>query len=361
MRNYLDEIKSKKPKELKELCQSVREEIIDAVSKNGGHLASNLGMVEPTVALHKVFNSPNDKIIFDVGHQSYAHKIITGRDLSTLRTYGGVSGFPKRQESEHDILNEGHSGTSVSAALGIAEANRLNGSDDYVVAVIGDGSLTNGLSYEAFNNCGGKDLNLIILVNDNEMSINKNVGALTKYLSNIRVSRSYFRFKKHTKMGLRLLGFIGKPFVKLFAFAKNAFRRFFLNSTVFEDLGLEYIGPVDGNNLPKMVSVLEEAKSRHVPIVVHMKTKKGFGYEYAEMEPSKYHGVSPFDKEAGAENAVGESFSAHAGKSLLALAKKDEKICAITAEFCKIKEKRIARERPFSCVINGAHSVVGNG
>ena len=331
MRDYLAEIKQKTPKELKQLSCDLREEIIDAVSKNGGHLASNLGMVEATIALHKVFNSPNDKIIFDVGHQSYAHKIITGRDLSSLRKFGGISGFPNRQESEHDILNEGHSGTSISAALGIAEANRLNGSDDCVVAVIGDGSLTNGLAYEALNNCGGKDLNLVVLVNDNEMSINKNVGALTKYLSNIRVSRSYFRSKRNIKAGLRLLGFIGKPFIKLFAFFKNTFRRLALNSTVFEDLGLEYIGPVDGNNLPKMVSVLNEAKMRHVPVVVHMRTVKGYGYDHAEKDPSKYHGVCPFNKEAGAENAVGESFSDHAGKKLLSLAKNDEKICAITA------------------------------
>lgn len=331
MRDYLSEIKTVSPKELNNLSQEIREIIIDAVSKNGGHLSSNLGMVESTVALHRVFDSPKDKIIFDVGHQSYAHKIITGRSLDTLRTYGGISGFPNRKESEHDALNEGHSGTSISAALGIAEANRLDGNDSYAVAVIGDGSLTNGLAYEALNNCGGKHLNLIILVNDNEMSIDKNVGALPKYLSRIRVSRSYFRLKRRTIKGLGLLGFIGKPFIKLFAFIKNAFRRVFVNSTMFEDLGVEYIGPVDGNNIKKMINVLEEAKTRHAPVVIHMKTKKGLGYDKAEKEPSKYHGVGAFDPEEGACGGAGECFSTHVGKTLLNLAKNDENICAITA------------------------------
>ena len=331
VRDYLSQIKSMAPKELGALCPEIREEIIDAVSKNGGHLSSNLGMVEATVALHKVFNSPEDKIIFDVGHQAYAHKIITGRSLDTLRTYGGISGFPSKKESEHDVLYEGHSGTSISAALGIAEANRLNGSDSYAVAVIGDGSLTNGIAHEALNNCGGKNLKLIIIVNDNEMSIDRNVGALTKYLSNIRISRSYFRFKRNTKAWLRVLGFIGKPFIKLFAFGKNTFRRLFLSSTMFEDMGLDYIGPVDGHNIKKLVSVLEEAKVRKSPVVVHIKTQKGRGYASAELEPNKYHGVPPFDKEKGVELLSVETFSQRAGKALCDIARDDESVLAITA------------------------------
>lgn len=331
--DYLNEIKGMSSKELNGLCISLREKIIKAVSKNGGHLASNLGMVEATVALHTVFNSPSDKIIFDVGHQSYAHKILTGREESlddSLRTFGGISGFPRREESVHDFLSEGHSGTSVSSALGVAEANRLQGKDDYAVAVIGDGSLTNGLVYEALNNCAKKDLRLIILVNDNEMSISKNVGGLPNYLSKIRVSRGYFRFKWITKR-LAVLPLLGKPFVKLSAWIKNITRRVFLRSTMFEDLGLDYIGPVDGNNISKLITALEEAKRRACPVVVHIRTKKGFGYAPAENEPSKYHGICGFDPEKGIENGKKECFSAVAGKHLTALADKDEKICAITA------------------------------
>lgn len=331
-RNYLSEIKNMSTKELSALCTSLREQIIKAVSKNGGHLASNLGMVEATVALHRVFNSPSDKIIFDVGHQAYTHKILTGREdaLNSLRTFGGISGFPRREESEHDFLSEGHSGTSVSSALGVAEANKLQGKDDYAIAVIGDGSLTNGLVYEALNNCAKKDLRLIILVNDNEMSISKNVGGLPKYLSRIRVSRGYFRFKWRTKK-LGVLPLLGKPFIKLSAWIKNLTRRIFLKSTMFEDLGLDYIGPVDGNNLSRLITVLEEAKKRACPVVVHIRTKKGFGYAPAENEPSKYHGTSSFDPQRGVEAKCEECFSTVAGKHLTALAEKDEKICAITA------------------------------
>lgn len=331
-RDYLNEIKNMSTKELNGLCTELREKIIKAVSKNGGHLASNLGMVEATVALHTVFNSPSDKIIFDVGHQSYAHKILTGReqDIDSLRTFGGISGFPRREESVHDVFSEGHSGTSASSALGVAEANRLLGKKDYAVAVIGDGSLTNGLVYEALNNCAKKDLRLIILVNDNEMSISKNVGGLPKYLSKIRVSRGYFRFKWITKR-LGALPLLGKPFVKISAWIKNLIRRLTLKSTMFEDLGLDYIGPVDGNNISRLIIALEEAKRRACPVVVHIRTKKGFGYAPAENEPSKYHGTSSFDPQRGVEAECEECFSTVAGKHLTALAEKDEKICAITA------------------------------
>lgn len=332
-RDYLSEVKEMSFKELHILSDQLREKIIDTVSKNGGHLASNLGMVEATVALHRVFNSPNDKIIFDVGHQSYAHKILTGRDdrFDTIRTYGGISGFPCRDESEHDVLNEGHSGTSISSALGIAEANKLAGNDNYVVAVVGDGSLTNGMIYEAINNCASKDLKLIIVVNDNEMSISKNVGGLPRYLSKFRVSRSYFNLKRSTKWGLGIIPILGKPFIKLFSVIKNAVRRFFIKNTFFEDMGLDYIGPVDGHNIKKLTTVLKEAKKRGTCVVVHIKTKKGYGYEFAEKEPSKYHGIGSFDRENGAGCENNETFSSFMGKKLLDLAKEDEKICAITA------------------------------
>ncbi len=336
MRDYLSEIKNMSLKEMNTLSGELREKIITAVSKNGGHLASNLGMVEATVALHHVFDSPNDKLIFDVGHQCYAHKILTGREegIDTLRTFGGISGFPSRKESEHDILNEGHSGTSISSALGIAEANKLAGNDNYAVAIIGDGSLTNGMVYEALNNCAKKDLRLIILINDNEMSISKNVGALPRYLSKIRVSRGYFRLKRGAKRGLGILPLLGKPFIKLFAMIKNAFRRVFVKNTMFEDLGIEYLGPVDGHNIKKLIMVLNEAKTRKECVVVHIKTKKGQGYTYAENEPSKYHGIGKFDPQNGVNPSNSETFSTYAGSTLTKLAKEDEKICAITAAMC---------------------------
>lgn len=334
--NMIEVIKSKKVKELGPVCDEIRQKIIEAVSKNGGHLSSNLGMVEPTIALHRVFNSPNDKFVFDVGHQCYAHKIITGRGdaLSLLRQFDGVSGFPNRSESEHDILNEGHSGTSISAALGIAEANKLLGKDDYTVAIIGDGSLTNGMVYEALNNCAGKDLKLVILVNDNEMSISKNVGGLHNYFSKVRVSKRYFIFKRRLKKGFRWIPLLGKPITRLLAGIKNFFGRMLVKNNVFEDLGLEYLGPVNGNNLKKVVGVLEEAKTRSCPTVVHIRTKKGYGYEPAEKEPGKYHGVGRFDIENGINEQPSESFSYVAGKKLVEMAESDEKICAITAAMC---------------------------
>ena len=332
-RDYLNEIKAMSFKELGVLSDELREKIIDTVSKNGGHLASNLGMIEATIALHRVFDSPNDKIIFDVGHQSYAHKILTGRDDSfdTLRTFGGISGFPNKEESEHDVLNEGHSGTSISAALGIAEANKLAGNDNYVIAVVGDGSLTNGMIYEALNNCAKKNLKLIILINDNNMSISKSVGGLPRYLSRYRTSLGYFRLKRSTKKGLEIIPILGKPFVKLSSLTKSAVRRFFIKNTFFEDMGLDYIGPVDGHNLKKLTIVLKEAKARQTCVVVHIKTKKGRGYEYAENEPCIYHGTGAFDRENGVSIEKKESFSSFMGEKLLEIAKEDDKVCAITA------------------------------
>ncbi|MBQ8545627.1 MAG: 1-deoxy-D-xylulose-5-phosphate synthase [Clostridia bacterium] len=334
--NILQQLKGMSNKQMIELCAKIRKQIIDTVSTNGGHLASNLGMVEATVALHKVFNSPNDKIIFDVGHQSYAHKIITGREdsFSTLRQFGGISGFPNRAESEHDILNEGHSGTSISAAIGIAEANKLQGKDNYTIAVIGDGSLTNGMVYEALNNASNKDLKLIILVNDNEMSISKNVGGLHNYFSKLRVSKRYFIFKRRIKKGFSWIPLLGKPLTRLSAHIKNATRRIFVKDNFFEELGLEYLGPIDGNNIKRLVQVLEEAKTRRGCTVVHIRTKKGLGYEYAENEPDKYHGIGKFDIENGCVLSTDESFSCHMGKKLTEMAENDEKICAITAAMC---------------------------
>ncbi|MBQ7907276.1 MAG: 1-deoxy-D-xylulose-5-phosphate synthase [Clostridia bacterium] len=333
MESRLEDLKSKKVSELGAVCGEIRGQIIDAVSKNGGHLASNLGIIEATVALHYVFNSPKDKIIFDVGHQCYAHKILTGRDkeLSTLRQLGGLSGFTSRQESRHDVFYEGHSGASISAALGIAEANRIKGDDSYTVAVIGDGSVTNGMVYEALNNCNNKQLRLIILINDNEMSISKNVGGMHNHFSKIRTSKKYFGFKRGVEKGLVVIPLIGKPLARFVRWLKNGFKRIFVKKNIFEDLGLSYIGPADGNNVAKVVALLNEAKRKRGPVVVHVTTKKGFGYAPAQKNPELYHATGPFDKKKGKMPTSEESFSTVMGKHLATLAKKDDKICAITA------------------------------
>ena len=277
--NKPSDIKNMSDSELKSLSVEIRNQIISTVSKNGGHLASNLGMVEATIALHKVFNSPNDKIIFDVSHQCYTHKLLTGRydQFETLRQFGGMSGFTNRTESEHDILNEGHSGSSISAALGIATANKLKGNNDHVIAVVGDGSLTNGMIYEALNNCDESKVNLIILINDNDMSISPNVGGLHKYLTKIRTSNGYFRFKRKFEYYLSAIPLIGNSIAHLLKVIKDSLKRMFVRDTIFEDLGLVYVGPVDGHNIEKMSRVLEEAKNKHQCCVVHMITRKGYG------------------------------------------------------------------------------------
>ena len=297
--------------ELEILSQDIRNMILDVVSKNGGHLASNLGMVEATIALHRVFNSPQDSLVFDVGHQCYAHKILTGRirEFSTLRKYNGLSGFSNKSESEHDILNAGHCGASISAALGIAEANRINRKNSFAVAVVGDGALTNGMIYEALNNCSDKRLNLIILINDNEMSISQNVGGLHHYFSTIRTSKGYFSFKRRFETVLRHIPFLGNTLANACKRTKDFFKRWFVKNNWFEDIGLAYLGPVDGNNIKKLTAVLEEAKAKQRVTVVHMTTKKGKGYLLAEEHPEMYHSVSPFDKEKGASLRQTETFS----------------------------------------------------
>ena len=271
-----------------------------------------------------------------MSHQAYAHKLLTGRYASfdTLRTTGGISGFTCRDESEYDVLTEGHSGSALSAALGIAEANRLLKNGRYAVAVVGDGSLTNGMVYEALNNCDGKDLNLILLINDNEMSISRNVGGLHRYLSKIRVSRGYFSFKRGFEKILSAIPLIGRGLAVFLKRVKDGFKRMFVKNNLFEDLGLIYLGPVDGHDVKKLSMVLEEAKTKHTPCVVHMITKKGMGYSFAENEPGKYHSVGCFDPLAGAPSPAGEDFSAFVGQLLCQHAERDSRICAITAAMC---------------------------
>lgn len=345
----LSEIKKLNTKESLTLAERLRERIIETVSQNGGHLASNLGIVETTVALHQVFDSPKDKIIFDVGHQCYAHKLLTGRDdtFHTLRQYGGVSGFPNRFESEHDVANEGHCGTSVSTALGIAEANKILGKDDYVVAVVGDGALTNGMIYEALNNCSDKELNLIILLNDNEMSISENVGGLHRYLLKIGTSRKYYRLKHRSERFFSKIPLIGKPLLRFFKWTKDLFKRGFIKNNLFCDLGLAYFGPVDGHDVRRLRSVLEEAKRKHRCCVVHTLTQKGKGYELAESNPEQYHSTGKFDVAQGSVASGQTSYSDFAGDLICRAAAEDPTVCALTAAMCDgTGLTRFAREYP---------------
>ena len=332
----LSELKKLNIEESLTLAKSLREKIIETVSQNGGHLASNLGVVEATIALHQVFDSPNDKIIFDVGHQCYAHKLLTGReeDFHTLRQYKGISGFTNRFESEHDIANEGHCGTSISVALGIAEANKLQGKDDYAIAVVGDGALTNGMIYEALNNCTNKDVRLIVLLNDNEMSISENVGGLHRYLTKIRTSKKYFRLKHRTDRVFSKIPLIGKPLLRFFKWTKDLFKRAFVKNNMFEDLGLSYLGPVDGHDVRRLKLVLEEAKRKGKCCVVHMLTQKGKGYELAESNPEQYHSTGKFDVAQGSASSDKISYSDFAGELMCQKAANVPTVCALTAAMC---------------------------
>ncbi len=338
------------------LAEEIRHEILSAVSENGGHLASNLGMVEATLALHRVFecnaSERSDTFVFDVGHQCYAHKLLTGRygQFRTIRTNGGLSGFTNRGESPYDAMTCGHSGSSVSTAMGIAEANRLKygtgKNAPWTVAIVGDGSFTNGMIFEALNSLAGRQLNLIVLLNDNEMSISKNVGGLSKYLSYIRTSESYFTFKMVLKRAFSALPLVGNHLVHAARAVKDFLKRATNSESFFENLGLEYIGPVNGNDYRRIVHVLEEAKSKPGPVIVHMKTKKGMGYPPAEEHPERYHSAPPFDIETGSpkntgKSSPGTSYTSVLSDHLCKLAEKNGKICAITAamtEGCGLTE-----------------------
>ncbi len=315
------------------LCAEIREKIISVVSKNGGHLSSNLGAVELTVAIHKVFNSPNDKIIFDVGHQSYTHKILTGRlaRFDTLRQKGGISGFMRPDESEHDPVITGHSSASISNALGIAEAMKLKGEENYAVAVIGDGALTGGLAYEGLNNAGRSKAKLIVILNHNSMSISKNIGGISRYLSEVRISRSYRRAKKSAKNILSHIWLIGKPLSTAISFVKDKLKSKLLQNTIFEDLGFDYLGPVDGHDLTELEAALETAKLVGGPVVVQVNTVKGKGYKPAEDAPGEFHGVSGYCIETGELPKPVYSFADCFGDEITNIAKSNSKICAITA------------------------------
>ena len=318
---------------IKALSAEIRETIIDTVSESGGHLASNLGFVEPTVVIHQVFDSPNDAILFDVGHQAYTHKLLTGRydRFPTIRQYGGLSGFTNKDESVHDRLYAGHSGTALASAMGIAEANRLTGSGNYAVCVIGDGSMTNGMAYEALNNCAGKKIDLVIVLNDNEMSISSNVGGISRHLSNVRTSKYYFVFKDVMKSVFGRIPLVGKYLVSGARSVKELFKRVFVKYNVFESLGIDYIGPIDAKDTARLRGALIEAKTKHEPCIVHVISKKGDGYLPAETEPQYYHSVGKFDKERGIIPSDKAAFSSEFGRYMTERANTDKKLCAVTA------------------------------
>ena len=328
-----DDIKRMSYDELGELCAEIRNTLIETVSKNGGHLSSNLGVVELSVSLHKVFNSPNDKIIWDVGHQVYTHKIITGRyeKFNTLRTEGGISGFSSPEESEHDIFYSGHSSTSVSSAFGIAMSDLLNGKKDYTVAVIGDGALTGGLAYEALNNAGRSKARLIVILNDNKMSISENVGGVARYLAVIRSKPEYFRLKAKTESVLNKIPLIGKLLSKQIFNIKTTIKNRLYKSTFFEDMGFRYMGPIDGHNLEQLSEALDSAKLVKGPVLLHINTIKGKGYDFAEKSPSEFHGISKFNIDNGETNIGSENFSSVFGSEICKIAESDKKVCAVTA------------------------------
>ena len=322
------DIKKLSDKEVVSLCEEIRERLVTTVANNGGHLSSNLGVVELSVAIHRVFDSPKDHIIFDVGHQSYVHKLLTGRekDFDSLRTPGGISGFPKRSESEHDAFGTGHSSTSLSAGLGFAEADKLNGSDAYTVVVLGDGAFTGGMIHEALNNCK-KSLRLILIINENEMSISKNTGLFARNLSRLRSRPGYYKTKGAVEKFFEHIPLIGKPIIGLLSFIKRKFKKLFYASNYFEQLGFSYFGPTNGNNAENVEDYLKAAKARGKACVVHLKTVKGKGYEPAEKTPDKYHGLSPKNATVCEKNTFSQTF----GNKITEIADRNNKVCAITA------------------------------
>ena len=329
------DIKNLSEDELYELAEELRTVIIETVSENGGHLASNLGVVELTLAIHKVFDMPDDKIVWDVGHQCYAHKIITGRKdkIHTIRKENGLAGFPKRSESPYDNFDTGHSSTSISAAFGISCARDISDSKYHTIAVIGDGALSGGLAYEGLNNAGRYKKNFIVILNDNKMSISKNVGSMAKYLTKTRIKPSYLDAKSRVQDFLEKIPVIGNSLANGVRKIKNWVRDEFFGhrNNIFEQMGFTYYGTFDGHNIPQLVTALKAAKRKKGPVLVHVCTKKGKGYEFAEKNPTGFHGVSAFDIDTGEPKSSAKGYSYIFGKYLCSLAENDKKICAITA------------------------------
>jgi len=332
--NSPDDLKTLNLAKMNELVAEIRSVLIDSVSRCGGHLASNLGVVELTVALHYVFNSPQDKLIWDVGHQSYVHKILTGRymEMINLRQFGGLSGFPKHEESPHDAFNTGHSSTSISAAMGMALARDIQGEKHSVVAIIGDGALTGGMAFEALNHAGNLDRDLTVVLNDNEMSISRNVGALSAYLNRLRTDPSYSRRKEGIESALNRIPAIGPNLARAAGKVKDTVKYMMVPGILFEELGFTYIGLVDGHNLEELIAVLSNVKKMKGPVLVHAITQKGRGYMPALEDPDRFHGIGPFDKKTGTSKPKSiKTYTEVFGDFMLQQASRDEKLVAITA------------------------------
>jgi len=338
--NYPSDIRKLNIAELNTLAQEIRSLIIHTVASTGGHLASSLGTVELTLAIHYVFNTPEDKLIWDVGHQSYAHKIITGRKekFATLRCRGGISGFPKREESIYDAFNVGHSGTSIAAAAAFAEAQCLKGEHKKAIAVIGDGSMTTGMAFEGLNWSGDRDKELIIILNDNEMSISPNVGAMSSYLNRIMTGDRVTKFKGELKNFLRSIPGIGEQIFKLSRQIEESVKTFVVPGALFEELGFTYVGPLEGHRLDYLIKNFENVKKLKGPVLVHVITQKGRGYKYAEDNSPTYHGVAPFDVETGQTIPsvnTAPSYTEIFGRTLIDLAASESRIVAVTAAMCE--------------------------
>jgi len=333
--NDPNDIKKLNISQLEKLALEIRTEIISVVSKNGGHLAPNLGVVELTLAIHSVYSSPIDKIVWDVGHQAYVHKLLTGRRdiFSTLRKYNGLSGFPKRNESCHDVFDAGHSSTSISAALGLAKARDLNGDKYDVVAVIGDGAMTGGMAFEALNHAGHLNTDLTVILNDNEMSIAQNVGAMSAYLNRVRIDPFYTKRKEDIEILLKKIPAIGSTMIKVADRLKDSLRYLLVPGMLFEELGFKYFGPVNGHDINELKTVLQNAKHINKPVLVHVITKKGKGYLPAEENPDKFHGIGPFDIKTGQayKNSEKPSYTSIFSDTLVKLGEKNPKILAFTA------------------------------
>lgn len=372
---YLDKVNS--PQNLKkfnihgleELSKDIRKFLLENISNTGGHLSSNLGVVELTIALHYCFNSPVDKMVWDVGHQTYVHKILTGRKdrFDTLRKFNGLSGFPKNSESSHDFFDTGHSSTSISSALGLAVSRDLKGEDNKVISIVGDGSMTGGLVYEALNNAGSSNINLIVVLNDNQMSISENVGAISKYFNDIRTDPKYIEAKSDVNKMIHKVPVVGDTVSKLMEKAKDGLKYLFVPGIMFEEMGFKYIGPIDGHNINELVTVFNNVKKMHGPILLHVHTKKGKGYKLAEKDPLSYHGVEKFDIKTGlaTKTKVYDTYADVFGKRLIKLAEENEKIVAVTAAMPDgtglkaFKEK--FPERFFDVGIAECHAVVFAG
>ena len=332
--NNAEDLKKLSINEKNTLSEEIRKYILDVVSKNGGHLASNLGIVELTIAIHSVFDLEKDRVVWDVGHQTYVHKIFTGRkdELKTLRELDGIAGFPKTSESITDCFNTGHSSTSISAAMGIAKARDLKNEDYSVLAVIGDGALTGGMALEALNHVGSSKTRMIVILNDNEMSISKNVGGINKFLSKLRVKKRYTISNKKGRKLIEKIPLIGKPTVNAVTKIKKSIKQLILPKMYFEDIGFKYVGPVDGHNIEDMEYILSRAKELDEPVLIHVLTKKGKGYKPAEDNPDKFHGTGPFNIETGeSTKKKSKDYSKAFGEKLVELAEKNKTIVAITA------------------------------